>query len=56
MVAMDAQFPIPNTAVKPPADPYHAGEQALQSRVGMRERLAEIGAAHRARSHARSAP
>jgi len=25
-------------------DPYHSGEQALQQRVGMRERLAEVGA------------
>jgi uncharacterized protein len=25
-------------------DPYHPGEQALQSRVGLRERLAEVGA------------
>src|SRR5512134_3252102 len=27
-----------------PADPYHEGEQALQRRVGWRERLAEVGA------------
>jgi hypothetical protein len=27
-----------------PHDPFHSGEQALQQRVGMRERLAEVGA------------
>jgi predicted pyridoxine 5'-phosphate oxidase superfamily flavin-nucleotide-binding protein len=43
MVTMDAETATPNTPVEPPTDPYHAGEQALQARVGMRERLAEIG-------------
>jgi predicted pyridoxine 5'-phosphate oxidase superfamily flavin-nucleotide-binding protein len=33
-----------NTQTFAPLDPYHAGERALQSRVGLRERLAEVGA------------
>ena len=44
MVTMDAETATPNSPVEPPADPYHAGEQALQARVGMRERMADLGA------------
>jgi uncharacterized protein len=33
-----------NTDAAPLRDPYHEGEQALQRRVGWRERLAEVGA------------
>jgi len=43
MVAMDARTATPNTAVERPSDPYHAGEQVLQARVGTRERLADVG-------------
>lgn len=50
MVRMEHPASIPNPAIKlhdvaaaAQGDPYHAGEQALQRRAGVRERLAEVG-------------
>ena len=39
-----------NTVIEHPADAFHTGEQALQARVGVRERMAEVGA-HVMRDH-----